>query len=82
MNDARRRIAERYNQAFASSNALEICGVAGSQSSWHLYVLRLRLENLGLTATALLADSKPEESQPACTSSPFISSFLSEAVWL
>jgi len=47
MNGARRRIAERYNQAFAKLNALEIPEVLSDrQSSWHLYVLRLHLDRL------------------------------------
>ncbi len=47
MNHARQRIAERYNNAFATLSALEIPEVLPDrQSSWHLYVLRLHLENL------------------------------------
>jgi len=47
MNSARRRIAERYNNAFAKFNALEIPEVLlDRQSSWHLYVLRLHLDQL------------------------------------
>jgi len=59
MNDTRRRIAERYNQAFASSNALEIPAVLpGCQSSWHLYVLRLRLEDLGIDRNRFIGELK------------------------
>jgi dTDP-4-amino-4,6-dideoxygalactose transaminase len=47
MNSARQRIARRYNQAFEKLKALEIPEVLSDrQSSWHLYVLRLHLENL------------------------------------
>jgi dTDP-4-amino-4,6-dideoxygalactose transaminase len=47
MNDARRRIAERYSRAFESDAALEIpTEPPDSASSWHLYILRLRLEHL------------------------------------
>ena len=47
MNHARRRIAERYSNAFATLNALQVPEVLPDrQSSWHLYVLRLHLENL------------------------------------
>jgi len=49
MNEARRRIAERYSDAFASLPALEVPEILPDrQSSWHLYVLRLRLEQLSI----------------------------------
>src|SRR5271163_3497985 len=44
MNDARGKIAERYSRAFESDAALEIpVELPDSISSWHLYILRLRL---------------------------------------
>jgi len=47
MNNSRQRIAERYNNAFAKLNALQTPEVLPDrQSSWHLYVLRLHLEQL------------------------------------
>ena len=47
MNHARHRIAERYSKAFAALKRIEIPEILPDrQSSWHLYVLRLRLEDL------------------------------------
>src|SRR5262249_12362291 len=47
MNCARRRIAERYTKAFATLSAIETPEVLPDrQSSWHLYVMRLNLQNL------------------------------------
>lgn len=47
MNQARNRIAKRYTQEFNSIDALELPEVlADRTTSWHLYVLRLRLDRL------------------------------------
>jgi len=47
MNQARNRIAKRYTQEFSSIDALEIPEVLPDRTtSWHLYVLRLRLDRL------------------------------------
>ncbi len=47
MCDARRKIALRYSDAFRSETALEIpVEPAECRSSWHLYILRLRLDRL------------------------------------
>jgi dTDP-4-amino-4,6-dideoxygalactose transaminase len=47
MCEARRRIAARYSSAFRAVEALEVPSVLDDRStSWHLYVLRLRLERL------------------------------------
>jgi dTDP-4-amino-4,6-dideoxygalactose transaminase len=47
MYDARRRIAGQYSAAFAPMQALEIpATLADRQPSWHLYVLRLHLDQL------------------------------------
>jgi dTDP-4-amino-4,6-dideoxygalactose transaminase len=47
MNRGRQRIAARYSEAFATINALEVPAVVPDrESSWHLYVLRLNLEQL------------------------------------
>ncbi|MFZ0739670.1 MAG: DegT/DnrJ/EryC1/StrS aminotransferase family protein [Candidatus Acidiferrales bacterium] len=49
MKESRRRIAERYSRAFAGDDALETPAVcAGRESSWHLYILRLRLDGLSV----------------------------------
>jgi dTDP-4-amino-4,6-dideoxygalactose transaminase len=46
---ARRRIAERYTSAFERIESVEVPTVeAGRDSSWHLYILRLRLERLNI----------------------------------
>ncbi|MDD5085612.1 MAG: UDP-4-amino-4,6-dideoxy-N-acetyl-beta-L-altrosamine transaminase [Candidatus Omnitrophica bacterium] len=46
----RRKIAERYNQAFARSPYLIIPSEpAGCKSAWHLYMLRLRLDRIKKT---------------------------------
>lgn len=44
---ARRDIAQRYSNAFSSSDELIVPSVSPDrQTSWHLYILRLRLERL------------------------------------
>ncbi len=55
MNAAREQIALRYNEGFADEPALEVTRVAADrQSSWHLYVLRLNLESLGITRNEMI----------------------------
>ena len=47
LRDARCRIANQYNAAFGGDDALELPPERdGSESSWHLYILRLRLDCL------------------------------------
>jgi perosamine synthetase len=47
MYDARRRIAHRYNAAFGEVSSLEVpAALTDRETSWHLYVLRLHLEQL------------------------------------
>jgi perosamine synthetase len=49
MCDARRKIAERYSSAFEFDAALEIPRESpDSRTSWHLYILRLRLDHLAI----------------------------------
>lgn len=49
MCESRRAIAAGYSQAFESDAALEIpLEPPGTRSSWHLYILRLRLEQLSI----------------------------------
>lgn len=49
MSQCRQGISESYTTAFAPVQALEVPSVMeGRQSSWHLYVLRLRLEELAI----------------------------------
>jgi perosamine synthetase len=47
LRQARQAIAQRYSRAFSSSDELIVPTVKpGRQTSWHLYILRLRLERL------------------------------------
>jgi len=47
MREARRAIAKRYSEAFALDEALLIPAVRADRvTSWHLYILRLRLDKL------------------------------------
>jgi perosamine synthetase len=47
MNLARQRIAQRYTRAFQSIEALQVPSISSDrESSWHLYVLRLHLDQL------------------------------------
>jgi perosamine synthetase len=47
MSRARERIAERYTHAFQAIEALEVpATLLDRNTSWHLYVLRLRLDQL------------------------------------
>jgi len=49
MCEARRKIAARYSHAFEPDAALEIpLEAPDTRSSWHLYILRLRLEQLAI----------------------------------
>ncbi len=52
---ARRRIAELYTTVFESIESLEVPAVyQDRESSWHLYILRLRLERLGIDRDRLI----------------------------
>jgi dTDP-4-amino-4,6-dideoxygalactose transaminase len=46
---ARRRIAERYNEAFADLTEIQVptCG-SDLQHAWHLYIIRLNLDRLSI----------------------------------
>lgn len=45
----RRKIAEQYNRAFSALDLVEIpAQLSGSNSSWHLYILKLKIEKLKL----------------------------------
>lgn len=47
MNRARERVAQRYTSAFQFQEALEVPSTSSDRTtSWHLYVLRLRLDRL------------------------------------
>jgi dTDP-4-amino-4,6-dideoxygalactose transaminase len=59
MNDARRRIAERYTSAFQGVSALEPPVIKCDRAtSWHLYILRLRLEQLQIDRNAFINELK------------------------
>jgi perosamine synthetase len=70
LNDTRRRIAERYTAAFKEVSALEPPTVkCDRRTSWHLYVLRLRLEQLRIDRDAFIQELKK---RGICTSVHFI----------
>jgi len=55
MNAARGEIASRYTKGFARERTLEVPTVnANRESSWHLYVLRLNLEELTITRSEMI----------------------------
>lgn len=55
MNSARRNIAAQYSEEFANERALEVPSIsANCESSWHLYVLRLNLEQLTITRSEMI----------------------------
>jgi perosamine synthetase len=55
MRSARERIASRYTREFAREPALETPAVReGRETAWHLYVLRLNLEQLTITRSEMI----------------------------
>jgi dTDP-4-amino-4,6-dideoxygalactose transaminase len=55
MRDAREAIASRYSREFAKEAALQVPTVAGDRdSAWHLYVLRLNLEEITITRSEMI----------------------------
>ena len=57
MYEARRRIARLYNAAFGEEPSLEIAAeLPDRETSWHLYVLRLRLEQLSMDRDRFLEE--------------------------
>ena len=55
MNAGRREIASRYTERFVKERALEVPTVrVDRDSSWHLYVLRLNLEELTITRSKMI----------------------------
>jgi len=55
MHTARCRIASRYTRAFASNSSLEVPEILPDRTTaWHLYVLRLRLEQLRIDRDGLI----------------------------
>jgi len=59
MRDARAKIAHRYSEAFAPERALQVPTVSdGCDSAWHLYVLRLNLEELSITRSEMIEKLK------------------------
>ncbi len=59
MNAARAEIASRYNKAFAGQRGLQVPTVgANCETSWHLYVLRLNLEELTINRSELIEKLK------------------------
>ena len=61
MREARARIAQRYSAAFDPEEALQVPTVnEGCESSWHLYVLRLNLEQLSITRSEMIEKLKAQ----------------------
>lgn len=59
LNRARRRVAERYTSAFEDVSALEPPTMKGDRAtSWHLYILRLRLEQLHIDRNGFIQQLK------------------------
>ena len=59
MNSARRQIAVRYSKEFSRERALQIPTVADDRTSaWHLYVLRLNLEEISITRSEMIEKLK------------------------
>jgi perosamine synthetase len=59
MRDAHAKIAHRYSEAFAPERALQVPTVSdGCDSAWHLYVLRLNLEELSITRSEMIEKLK------------------------
>jgi dTDP-4-amino-4,6-dideoxygalactose transaminase len=59
MRDARVKIAHRYSEAFAPERALQVPTVADDRTSaWHLYVLRLNLEEISITRSEMIEKLK------------------------
>lgn len=59
MKAARAQIAARYSKEFSKEHALQIPTVAEDRdSAWHLYVLRLNLEEITLTRSAMIEKLK------------------------
>jgi perosamine synthetase len=58
--DCRRQIAARYDQEFAKLDELETPphGMAGSEHAWHLYVVRIRPEQLTLNRNQFIEELK------------------------
>jgi len=59
MHIARQRIAARYSAKFAKERALQIPTVADDRTSaWHLYALRLNLEEISITRSEMIEKLK------------------------
>jgi len=59
MNSARGQIAARYSKGFAEERALQVPTVADDRTSaWHLYVLRLNLEEISTTRSEMIEKLK------------------------
>ena len=75
MREARENIAQRYSDAFSAREELVLPMIAKDRTtSWHLYILRLRLDRLKKTATVSLRHCTAAESRAVFTSFPYICS--------
>ena len=59
MQERRRRVVERYNEAFSQSDALQIpVSRPNVEHAWHLYVLRLNLDRLTINRARFIEELK------------------------
>jgi len=59
MRDARAKIAHRYSEAFAPERALQVPTIMeGCETAWHIYPLRLNLEELSITRSEMIEKLK------------------------
>ncbi|HEC23315.1 MAG TPA: DegT/DnrJ/EryC1/StrS aminotransferase family protein [Chloroflexi bacterium] len=59
MQERRRRVVERYNEAFSQSDALQIpVSRPNVEHAWHLYVLRLNLDQLTINRARFIEELK------------------------
>ena len=59
LSSAREAIAERYTAAFSGNPVLQVpASYADRKTSWHLYVLRLRLEKLSIDRDTFIVELK------------------------
>ena len=59
MHSRRVEVASRYNEAFSSLEAVQVpASGAGTEHAWHLYALRLNLEQLSIDRDGFIEELK------------------------
>jgi perosamine synthetase len=59
MREARAKVAHRYSEAFAAERRLEVPTIMeGCETAWHIYPLRLNLEELSITRSEMIEKLK------------------------